>query len=88
MTDQVKLESDLAAACQEIDRLHKELSEAKYGCDGQAAIKSLIKVLEWYADPVNYELKPISPERGSGVIEPVELDKGTRARIALSEVKL
>jgi hypothetical protein len=67
---------DMLTACAEIDRLHRELAEAQYGSSGQATVNSLIKVLEWYADPTNYNSK-------SGI----ELDKGTRARIVLAEVK-
>jgi hypothetical protein len=77
---QVKLESDLATACAEIDRLHIELLAAN---QKQQLLDKLIVALKWYADPYPYDGQIC----GSEWVSPIELDKGKRAAEALAEVK-
>jgi hypothetical protein len=79
-------QADLAEACKEIDRLHREISALKYGdtpMTDREFVETLIKVLEWYADESNYWGEAISSDRGLSV----EWDRGEKARKSLAEIK-
>jgi len=75
----------------EIDRLTKELADAKENCsafeslwtEAKSQLAEKDKVLEWYADEDTHEIK----RRMLGDFAPISLDKGKRARDILTKYK-